>query len=68
MEVLRQATDGFRKREYGVDMIEIDRGRSVRKVKEKWGKFTDDDIAAINGKRERLEGKIRQFYSHGKTR
>ena len=25
-------------------------------------------IAAINGKRERLEGKIRQLYGHGKTR
>jgi len=32
------------------------------------GAVRDDDIAAINGKRERLEGKIRQLYGHGKTR
>ena len=26
------------------------------KVKEKWGKLTDDDLALINGRREQLEG------------
>ena len=30
----------------------------VGKVKEQWGKLTDDDLAQINGKREQLEGKI----------
>jgi uncharacterized protein YjbJ (UPF0337 family) len=29
-------------------------------------KLTDDDIAAINGKREQLEGKIQERYGHGK--
>ena len=28
------------------------------KVKAKWGKLTDDDLTAINGRREELEGKI----------
>ena len=28
------------------------------KVKEKWGKLTDDDLDIINGRREQLEGKI----------
>jgi len=28
------------------------------KVKEQWGKLTDDDVAQINGNREQLEGKI----------
>ena len=27
------------------------------KVKEKWGKLTDDDLTAINGRRDQLEGK-----------
>lgn len=27
------------------------------KVKEQWGKLTDDDIDVINGRREQLEGK-----------
>ncbi len=33
---------------------------------QKWGKLTDDDIAAINGKREQLEGKIQDRYGHTK--
>ncbi len=30
------------------------------KVKEKWGKLTDDDLAVINGQREQLEGVIQK--------
>ena len=29
------------------------------KVKEKWGKLTDDDLDVINGRRDQLEGKFR---------
>jgi uncharacterized protein YjbJ (UPF0337 family) len=29
------------------------------KIKDKWGKLTDDDLNVINGKRDRLEGRIR---------
>jgi uncharacterized protein YjbJ (UPF0337 family) len=36
------------------------------KVKEKWGKLTDDDLATINGRREQLEGKIQERYGYGK--
>jgi uncharacterized protein YjbJ (UPF0337 family) len=32
------------------------------KVKEQWGKLTDDDLDQINGKREQLEGKIQERY------
>ena len=28
------------------------------KVKEQWGKLTDDELTEINGNREQLEGKI----------
>jgi uncharacterized protein YjbJ (UPF0337 family) len=36
------------------------------KVKEQWGKLTDDDITQINGNREQLEGKIQARYGHAK--
>ena len=32
------------------------------KVKEKWGKLTDDDLDVINGRREQLLGRIQQHY------
>ena len=32
------------------------------RVKEKWGKLTDDDLTAISGRREQLEGLIQQRY------
>ncbi len=31
-------------------------------IKEQWGNLTDDDLAAINGQREKLEGKIQERY------
>ena len=30
------------------------------KVKEQWGKLTDDDVDVIDGKREQLVGKIQE--------
>ena len=36
------------------------------KVKEKWGRLTDDDVAAINGNLEQLEGKIQERYGLAK--
>jgi len=36
------------------------------KVKAKWGKLTDDDLTAINGRREELEGKIQERYGIAK--
>jgi uncharacterized protein YjbJ (UPF0337 family) len=36
------------------------------KVKAKWGKLTDNDLTAINGRREELEGKIQQHYGLSK--
>jgi uncharacterized protein YjbJ (UPF0337 family) len=32
------------------------------KVKEKWGKLTDDDLNQIDGKREQLEGRLQERY------
>jgi uncharacterized protein YjbJ (UPF0337 family) len=36
------------------------------KVKEQWGKLTDDDLTQINGNREQLEGKIQERYGKAK--
>jgi uncharacterized protein YjbJ (UPF0337 family) len=36
------------------------------KVKEKWGKLTDDDLVAINGQRDQLEGRLQQRYGFAK--
>jgi uncharacterized protein YjbJ (UPF0337 family) len=36
------------------------------KVKEKWGKLTDDDLNVINGRRDQLEGKLQERYGYQK--
>lgn len=32
------------------------------KVKEQWGKLTDDDLARIEGKRDQLLGRVQERY------
>ena len=36
------------------------------KVKEKWGQLTDDDLSVIGGRRDQLEGKLRERYGFAK--
>lgn len=36
------------------------------KVKEQWGKLTDDDLDVIEGNRDQLEGKIQERYGKAK--
>ena len=48
------------------DQIEGKWKQSVGKVKEKWGKLTDDDLTAINGQRDQLIGKIQERYGIAK--
>ena len=36
------------------------------KIREKWGNLTDDDLTAINGQRDQLEGKIQERYGIAK--
>jgi len=36
------------------------------KVKEKWGKLTDNDLAIVNGAREQLVGKIQEKYGYAR--
>jgi uncharacterized protein YjbJ (UPF0337 family) len=40
--------------------------QTTGKIKEKWGKLTDDDLTAVNGKRDQLEGKIQARYGLAK--
>jgi uncharacterized protein YjbJ (UPF0337 family) len=48
------------------DTIQGDWKRFKGKVREKWGKLTDDDLDTINGKRDQLEGTLQKAY--GRTR
>ena len=36
------------------------------KVREQWGKLTDDDLDVINGRREQLAGKLQERYGYAK--
>ena len=38
------------------------------KVKEKWGKLTDDDLTAVEGRRDYLIGKIQERYGISKDK
>ena len=48
------------------DRVEGNWKQVAGKVKEKWGKLTDDDLTAINGRRDQLEGKIQERYGLAK--
>ncbi|NMM25749.1 MAG: CsbD family protein [Glaciimonas sp.] len=44
------------------DVIEGNWKQFKGKVKEQWGKLTDDHIDQIEGKRDQLSGKIQESY------
>jgi uncharacterized protein YjbJ (UPF0337 family) len=48
------------------DLIEGKWNQAMGKVKVKWGKLTDDDVTAVNGKKEQLVGKIQERYGVAK--
>ena len=48
------------------DRIEGNWRQFTGKVKEQWGKLTDDELSQINGDREQLEGKIQARYGYAK--
>ena len=55
-----------RGRRHGLEPVEGNWKEAKGKVKEKWGKLTDDDLTAINGQREQLEGRLQQRYGYAK--
>jgi uncharacterized protein YjbJ (UPF0337 family) len=44
------------------DIIKGDWKQFKGHVKEQWGKFTDDNLDQIDGKREQLAGKVQEAY------
>ncbi len=44
------------------DIIEGNCKQAQGKLKEQWGKLTDDDFDTIDGRREQLTGKIQERY------
>ncbi|WP_303980815.1 CsbD family protein [Dongia mobilis] len=48
------------------DIIEGNWNQAKGKVKEQWGKLTDDDLATISGKRDQLAGKLQERYGMAK--
>ena len=48
------------------DRIEGNWKQFTGKVKEQWGKLTDDELTQINGNREQLEGRIQSRYGCAK--
>ena len=48
------------------DQIEGNWKQFSGKVKEKWGKLTDDDLTRIAGKKDQLAGKLQERYGIAK--
>jgi len=48
------------------DTIEGKWKQAAGKIKEKWGKLTDDDLDVINGRRDQLVGKVQERYGLAK--
>jgi uncharacterized protein YjbJ (UPF0337 family) len=50
------------------DQIAGDWKQLKGKVKEKWGKLTDDDLDVIAGKRDQFVGKVQEKYGIAKEK
>ena len=48
------------------DRIEGNWKQFMGLAKEKWGQLTDDELTAIDGRRDQLEGKIQERYGIAK--
>ena len=48
------------------DQLQGDWNNLKGKIKEKWGKLTDDDLKVIEGKRDQLSGKLQERYGLAK--
>jgi uncharacterized protein YjbJ (UPF0337 family) len=50
------------------NVIEGNWKQAQGKIRQKWGKLTDDDLTRINGQREQLEGLIQRRYGIAKDK
>ena len=48
------------------DIVEGNWKQFKGKVKEQWGKLTDDDLDRIAGKRDQLSGRLQEAYGLGR--
>lgn len=48
------------------DIVKGNWAQAKGKVKEQWGKLTDDDLTTIEGRREQLLGKLQERYGVAK--
>ena len=48
------------------DRVEGNWKQITGKVKEQWGKLTDDDLTVINGKQDQLVGRVQERYGIAK--
>ena len=48
------------------DIVEGNWKQFKGKVKEQWGKLTDDDLDRIAGKKDQLAGRLQESYGIGK--
>ena len=48
------------------DRIKGDWKQLKGKVKEQWGKLTDDDLTVIDGQQDQLMGKLQERYGYSK--
>lgn len=48
------------------DQIEGEWKKLKGKIKEKWGKFTDDDLTQMSGKKDQILGKLQSKYGYTK--
>jgi uncharacterized protein YjbJ (UPF0337 family) len=61
-------SQGTNKGDYEMDWDRIEGNwkQARGKVKEQWGKLTDDDLDVVAGKRDQLEGRIQERYGIAK--
>jgi uncharacterized protein YjbJ (UPF0337 family) len=55
-----------RESKHGLESVEGNWKQVKGKIKEQWGKLSDDDLTAINGRRDQPEGKIQERYGYQK--
>jgi uncharacterized protein YjbJ (UPF0337 family) len=53
-------------RDMNWDQIEGNWTKAKGKLRQQWGKLTDDDLTVINGKREELAGRLQERYGYQK--
>lgn len=50
------------------DRIEAQWDQLKGRVREHWSRLTDDDVGEVNGKRERLLGKLQEKYNESRDK